>query len=61
MKMDDNEMEGEWACPCFNPKSSSVWSVQKIVPNVRKCCYAQKVVIAQILQVNGFQSVLKRK
>ena len=28
-------MEGEWACPCSNPKSSSVRSVRKIVPNIR--------------------------
>ena len=37
MTTNENEMEGQWVCPCFKLKSSSVWAVQKIVPNVRKC------------------------
>ena len=46
----------------IKPKSSSVLSVQKVVPNVRKCCYdsyVQKVVMVRILQVNGFPCVSK--
>ena len=50
MTTNENEMEGEWACPCINPKSSSVWSVQKIVPNVQKCCWKKVILWWIILQ-----------